>query len=351
MVDHNEVWEGPEWALAHYRQAVAADAPVRSARNGLLNHTYAVGAGPDHTLQLVAPQFGDDVIRLIGAVGPVLTAHGIAGPQVIATDDGALSVPVPDGRRWRLFNWLPGKVHDRPPSAEHAREAAALLARFHDSLQGQPVTRDFCDNGFHDTNIRMGRLASVLGEGDGEVRAIARAILDAWTGWRKLAPPDVPMRPGHGDPKFSNFVFPADSPVPVGIIDFDTLGLYRLDDDLGDAIRSWCNAADLDASAAQFDETVFRATVAGYLGSNRGIAAAERERIVHGGVRITLELAARFCTDAVEQSYFHWDAAVAPDARTHNLWRAAAQLDLAQQMIAKRGHLEAAVRTAVRPEG
>ncbi|HZD25430.1 MAG TPA: hypothetical protein VE631_04155, partial [Alphaproteobacteria bacterium] len=184
--DGDAAWQDPRWALGHYAASIAPGAALRRERTGLLNDTYAVGAGPDFTLQLVEVQFGDDVIERIAAVAPLLAAGGITPPQLVRTDDGALSLPVPDGRRWRLFDWIAGEVHDRPPTPAHARSAGALLARFHDLIRDDASCRAFPDSGFHDTARRMRRLASVIAgsDADAEIRGLADQVLALWADWR-----------------------------------------------------------------------------------------------------------------------------------------------------------------------
>jgi hypothetical protein len=52
--------------------------------------------------------------------------------------------------------------------------------------------------------------------------------------------------------------------------------------------------------------------------------------VVRGLERITLELAARFGADALNECYFGWDPALAPARGEHNLMRAENQLTLAR---------------------
>ena len=329
----------PEAALSAWPEA--AGLPFRRVAQGLVNQTWAVGDPPRFALQLVHAQFGDAENSRIEAVGALLDAAGIGYPGPLRTPAGALSTPGPDGRRWRLARWLPGESFDRLPSPAHARSAARLLARFHDAvaeLPGLPRTA------FHDTEARMAELRRAVGEsGDDEMRTLAAAILETWRTWAREEPPAVEARPGHGDPKLSNFLF--EGAEATAIIDFDTLGLFRIDDELGDALRSWCNAPGENAEA-RLDETAFAAAVGGYLGAARRLSADERARIVHGFGRIALELASRFCADAHDDRYFAWDPAVAPSRKAHNLLRAGRQLELARLVIARRARLEEIVRTS-----
>ena len=306
-----------------------------------MNATWAVGDPPRFALQLVHPQFGDAENARIDAAGALLEAAGVASPRLLHTSDGGLSAPGPDRRRWRLARWLPGESFDRLPSPDHARSAARLLARFHDAAAALP---GLPRSAFHDTPSRMADLERASGHSrDDAMRRLAAAILATWADWAREEPPAVEPRPGHGDPKLSNFLF--EDAEATAIIDLDTLGLYRIDDELGDALRSWCNAPGENAEP-RLDEAAFTAAVGGYDGAARRLSAEERARIVHGFARIALELAARFCADAHDDCYFAWDPAVAPSRKAHNLLRAQRQLELARLVIARRARLEEIVRTS-----
>jgi len=329
----------PQAALAAWPQAVGL--PLRPIPQGLINRTWAVGEPPRFALQLVHPQFGEAENARIESAGVLLAAQGLRSPRLVPAPGGALSTPGPEGRRWRLAGWLPGASFDRLPSPAHARSAGRLLARFHDALAALP---GLADAAFHDTAARMADLARAQGESrDDEMRRLAEAILAAWRTWRAEEPGAVAPRPGHGDPKLSNFLF--EDGEATAVIDLDTLGLFRIDDELGDALRSWCNPAGEDA-AVRLDETAFAAAVGGYLAGAARLGAAERARIVHGFGRIALELAARFCADAHDDRYWSWNPAVAPSRKAHNMLRAARQLDLARLVMARRARLEEIVRSS-----
>ena len=129
----------------------------------------------------------------------------------------------------------------------------------------------------------------------------------------------------------------------LALIDFDTLGRHGLDAELGDAFRSWCNPAGEDTVSPEFDLEIFEASLAGYFGASRTTTAEERASLVGGMGRITLELAARFLTDVVEDRYFAWNPALAPGRGAHNLIRGEGQLALARQVVERRAELEGIV--------
>ena len=118
------------------------------------------------------------------------------------------------------------------------------------------------------------------------------------------------------------------------MIDLDTIGPSSLAVEMGDAWRSWCNPAGEDEpQSVCFDLDAFASSAEGWLDgwSSAGakIDQAELHSLVPGIERICLELAARFCADSVNNSYFKEDLARFPQPGQHNLIRALSQLTLA----------------------
>jgi hypothetical protein len=116
--------------------------------------------------------------------------------------------------------------------------------------------------------------------------------------------------------------------------------------ELGDAMRSWCNPRAEDDPKACFDLALFSAAMTSY-GEVAGafISDTEWHAILPATFLISVELAARFCADALTENYFGWDAQRFASASEHNQARARAQLALAdsikQQWRAASGALEA----------
>jgi hypothetical protein len=117
------------------------------------------------------------------------------------------------------------------------------------------------------------------------------------------------------------------------------MGLQTLDAELGDAWRSWCNPRGEDDPEGCFDLGLFEAATLAYLAENPAARAAH-EALALGPERIALELAARFCRDALEERYFGWSVAVAPSRGEHNLLRARGQLSLAHSIRKDRPAIE-----------
>ena len=96
---------------------------------------------------------------------------------------------------------------------------------------------------------------------------------------------------------------------PRALVDLDTLAPMPLGFELGDAWRSWCNPRGEDSIEAIFDLQVFAASLDGYLaGVGRALDEKERAALLGGVEWVSVELAARFCADALQERYFGWDA-------------------------------------------
>ena len=117
--------------------------------------------------------------------------------------------------------------------------------------------------------------------------------------------------------------------------------------ELGDAWRSWCNPAGEDSPEdAHFDVGLFEASAAGFRKTAPALTSEEHEGLIAGIERICIELASRFCADALNNSYFREDSERYPVAGEHNLHRAHCQLALAQSVRAQRLACEKVLATS-----
>jgi len=192
--------------------------------------------------------------------------------------------------------------------------------------------------------VHLARLAEAVTAHGGhrliaDVRPLAAEIR---AGATALAPlPALPPRICHGDLKFNNILFagrqPPDDARAICLIDLDTVGPLSLAYELGDAWRSWCNRAGEDNVQAKLDLEILGASLRGYVaGLGRALTADERHGLLLGVEWVSLELSARFAADALDESYFGWDAARFPGRGEHNLVRARGQWSLHQELLATR---------------
>jgi hypothetical protein len=85
----------------------------------------------------------------------------------------------------------------------------------------------------------------------------------------------------------------------------------------------------------------FDAAIVGYAEAAQGfLTPPEWSAIPRGALTITVELAARFCADALRESYFGWNRARYESASAHNQARTRGQLLLAEGIRAELPALE-----------
>ncbi len=311
------------------------DGPIRPADDGLINRTFMVGPGPDAVLQWVNPIFDPAIQQDIHALTERLNQQGLATPRMLPTRAGDLFSTDTSGF-WRAMTFIPGSTAHRLDSAVQARAAGELLGRFHCALTDWQPDLKAPKRDIHNTLGHMDHLRNALESCDDHplevpARKLGRSILDRWQAW--LDGPgrlDLPERVCHGDPKISNLRFDATGSVGICMVDLDTIGFQSLAAEMGDAWRSWCNpAGEEDPERCDFNLDLFRASAGAWLQAIGPITEEERHSLVPGIERICLELAARFCTDATENSYFREDRSRFPIAGDHNLLKARCQFALA----------------------
>ena len=317
-----------------------ASVPLERATSGLINPTWYVRArsGAELVLQQLNPIFPAEVNLDIEAVTRHLAAKGLLTPTLVASRFGKLWFEH-DGVVWRLLTRITGITRDALESPAQAREAGRVLAEFHRAvadLEHEFGTRRL---GVHDTARHLRTLRDTLREcrahRDFEaVRPLGERVLAVAA---ELPPlPATFDRIVHGDPKISNVMFDALGRSALCLIDLDTLARMPVALELGDALRSWCNPATEDAADARFVRPFYAAAVEGYAAAARGLLAREEwAAIADGTLTITVELAARFCADALRERYFRWDARRYASASAHNQARTSAQLKIAETLQAE----------------
>jgi Ser/Thr protein kinase RdoA (MazF antagonist) len=327
-------------AADHIPDATVLDAfglasePIERATSGLINPTWFVQArdGRALVLQRVNPIFPPDVNLDIEAVTRHIASKGIATPTLVPSRSGKLWLEH-DGAVWRVLTRIEGVTRDALESPAQAREAGRVLAEFHRAVSD--LEHEFRSRrlGVHDTARHLKTLRDALeehrGHGDfAAVRPLAEQVLALAAELPALPP--MPDRIVHGDPKISNVMFAANADRALCLIDLDTLARMPIALELGDALRSWCNPATEDAPDASFVRAFYSAAIEGYASASRGLLGPDEwGAIADGTLTITVELAARFCADALRERYFRWDERRYPSASAHNQARTRGQLRIA----------------------
>lgn len=331
---------------------LGADVRVERSATGLINRTFWVRSPGGSTVavlqELNTRIFRPEVHEDIEAVTAHLAARGLQTPRLIRTRAGTLWHTEPDGGVWRCLSPVGDRTVDKLTDPADARSAGALVGRFHAAVRDLQWSFRMVRPGAHDTPRHVARLLETVATHRGhrlwgEVAELATELSVGWRQWR--GPATLPTRILHGDLKISNVRF--EGPEAVALVDLDTFALGRIDEELGDAFRSWCNPLAEDTRRAAFELDLFEAAVHGYArgAGPGGLTAAEQDAIVPGVERICLELACRFAQDALAESYFGWNPAFGGRGE-HNLLRARGQASLAASVRERRARADAVVRAA-----
>lgn len=324
-----------------------------SLPQGNINESHLVKAedGERYVLQRISKFFDPRVCRDIQRVTAHLTQKGLRSPRIVPTADGEASATV-NRETWRLSTWVPGRVFARVEAPWQALEAGRALATFHGAMDDFDAPFEARRLGVHDSPAHMAALEEAMetcrdAPRRSETLPVAGAILEFWAETPALA--ETPDRIVHGDPKLANLVFAAEEDTWLAWIDLDTVGRMALPLELGDAFRSWCQPAGEDAEG-NFELEIFEAGCRGYAEACLSRLAEEAgAQLVRATERIGIELAARFCRDALELRYFGWDPTRFPDAGAHHLARARSQLAFARAVRADRDEAEARCAAVFRP--
>jgi Ser/Thr protein kinase RdoA (MazF antagonist) len=317
-------------------------ATIAPLGNGLINQTFLLTTERERfVLQRLAPIFAPEINHNIAAVTDALASAGLRTPRLVPTRQGRLWVDLKASGVWRVQTFVAGHGFDKVQSPAQARSASELVARFHRALEKSEHRFMGLREGVHDTAKHLERLRTAVTTHAGhrlfpDVSALAERILSSAESLPPLSP--MPPRIGHGDLKLNNILFAGEhAPAAenaVCLIDLDTVGPVQLAHEIGDAWRSWCNISGEDATEAKVDLAVMRASFEGYASAlGRKVSNEERMALLAGVEWISLELASRFATDALNENYFGWDPRHYPSRGAHNLVRARGQFALHEALV------------------
>lgn len=311
---------------------------------GRINDTFLVTteSGERYVLQRVNPIFAPSVLFDIEAITRELKQRGFATTELVPTKSGEPGV-IENKECWRMLIYVPGRTIEEGATKAEVRSAMELIGAFHKEFAELQYNFRHVREGFHDTPKIMEGLEKSISEyretkKDAALGRMGEEILDAYVkhphAWMHL-----PKRIVHGDLKLSNVRFDLRSPKALALLDLDTLGRQSVLVDIADAVRSWGNPKDEGDEYSYIDLDTLETMMEGYKSSADFLTSEELQAIPHAITQMTLELAARFATDAYRESYFKLDRERYPDLFTQNLAKARAQFALYCDIVSKLPHV------------
>ena len=274
--------------------------------------------------------------------------------MLLPTNEGALFYTDHQGEFWRAVSYIDRTTtHQTVATPARAGQVGWALGHFHLLLADLPA----CDlhetlPGFHILPCYLDHFDRVLSGAAMKSDPDLRFCLDFVAARRKGADlleqarhqGKVRVQTIHGDPKAGNVLFDAASDLAVSLIDLDTVGPGLIHYDIGDCLRSCCNAsgeAAADLSQVAFDMDLCRETLAGYFSGAGALLSGHDRELIFPAVRlISFELGLRFLTDSLAGNcYFK----VLHEAE--NLHRALVQFHLVQSIESRKREIERMVFT------
>ncbi len=114
--------------------------------------------------------------------------------------------------------------------------------------------------------------------------------------------------------------------------------------DIADAVRSLAQIKDKHAPHdARFDSALFQLILDGYRNTAHFLTPDELYAIPDGVEQLTLELSARYITDAFEEMYFRHDPMQYPNLFEQNKVDALIQLNFYRSFITQRAGVESMI--------
>ena len=301
----------------------------------LVNRTFFVrSSGGNYILQRMAQVFGAGTLEDAALVTQHLEKKHIPTITLLQSSQGAPYFADDSGYLWKLMIVIPGETYHVVPSAEIARSAGKTLGQF---LAGM---EDF-DSTKLNSPLKLHQTKNILDDWRAlEAKAHELVTIEQWSLLKTIAPEleknllpeNLPTRVVHGDPKISNILFATET-TQTCMIDLDTTMVHTPLVDIGDALRSWCGGQEDDPNNT-FNLDYYTPALEGILESI-DLTQQEQELIPQATKMITLELAARFASDIVNDNYFGWDDTKYASRRDHNIARSIGMITLYRDMTRK----------------
>lgn len=326
------------------------DSPISAQAIGAghINRTFriTVEGGRQFILQRINTNVFKDVDVLMDNIVKVtrhLKAKGCderTSMTVIPAKDGRNYIKDVDGSCWRMFIYINDSLClQTPRTTEDFRQSAVAFGNFQSLLLDFPA-KDLKETipGFHNTVNRFRQFNSSIETACKQRRDTAKEDIQfllkreelAGNLLRKQADNQLPTRVTHNDTKLNNVLLDPQTGKALCVIDLDTVmpGLNAYD--FGDAIRFGASTADEDEKdlcQVKLDLGMVEVFTKGFTEACPDLTKAEVRALPWGALTLTLEQAARFLTD-----YLNNDVYYPIDYPEHNLVRARTQIKLCKEM-------------------
>ncbi|MGR9106665.1 MAG: phosphotransferase enzyme family protein [Gammaproteobacteria bacterium] len=350
-------------------------AAVQRLGNGLINETFLVTSDscdiPRFVLQKInnkvfpfperilanLEQLTRHLAERVAAAGQSARGEDFRLPELLPSTDGRNCVITESGECWRALTYIGNSepLH-RLESRNDAEQVGFALGRFHNLVRDLD-SRLMQDSlpGFHRTpaylsqydRLRCGSERRKLPGSPSDLRmcedfVLVRRALAAVFEQGELQGRLLP-RVVHGDPKLNNILFDRQSRKAVAMIDLDTVKSGLIQYDIGDCLRSSCNAAGesgKDPGSVRFDLDRCEAILVAYFHECGPDWSAVDLDYLYDAVRILpFELGLRFLSDYLDGNrYFRTEF---PD---HNLIRAQVQFSLVHSVEEQETQIRSLIR-------
>lgn len=337
-------------------RAILAQYPIDDAVSiepiplSLINQNFFVSTQDgNYILQRLAKIFTTETVEDMAKVTAHLARKQIPTLTLIPTKKSLWWHEDDEGFLWKLMIAIPGDTFHVVPSPAHAFEAGRLLGVFQDGLRDFHHEELHSPLHLHETRKIFTDYDAVMDELLASEQSAERREAYAYIHTELphcFLPEQLPRSVVHGDPKISNIIF--QDHTGICMIDLDTTMLHTPLVDIGDAVRSWCGKEE-DDPQNMFALEMFQEAIRGYLGV-MPLSRQEKEYIFLAVRMITLELAARFATDVVNDAYFGYDTSRYLTRIAHNSARAYSMTQLARDMAKKQQEISRIIGVAQRVE-
>ncbi len=295
-------------ALSHFLPSDFPVTTVRRLAGGEVNRAWLVMTKKgDFVLRKLNKVFDTRSVADMDHITKALARLGWEQPRLHCTKNGRLYYrdATDAASLWTLGTFVPADAEQPQPYAQPYEQYGQLLGRLHADLASLDYKPQYTLPHYRDTTYHLRTLRTNRSAIGGEVAGmLTDRVLGEYARLRRL--PFSHRQLIHGDPRTANMLFRGGQ--PLTFIDWDTLMWGSTWMDVGDLVRSLVEDAATHQSVcsrndlAAFCMGYFRAnatTINPHVFMDRALLAAQY---------ITLELAARYLNDIVEDCYWEWDA-------------------------------------------